>query len=121
MCGGTHRAVDLKERRADTVLGPRCYQRLHVFGMSIGFRGRNETSTHAHTGCARLQHGGDASRTANSTGGENRHGHRIQHPFEEGQQAELATKVSSCLDALGANKVAPCFLGADRLAYRTYL
>jgi hypothetical protein len=42
-----------------------------------------KTSNHAHTSRAGLQHdGGDASRGANSTGGENGHGHSIQNPFE---------------------------------------
>src|SRR5882762_617772 len=121
MCRGAHRAVDLKERRKDRVLGARGYQRLDVLRVGLGFRGRNEASPHANTSRTRLQHGGDASRSANSTRGENRHGHRIQTPFEEGQQAELATKVSSRLDALGADEVTPRFLGSDRLAHRTYL
>src|SRR5438445_1555549 len=113
MCRGTHRAVDLKARRQDGVLGPRGYQRLDVFGMSVGFLGRDETSPHAHTSRARLQNGGDASRSADSTCGENGHRHSIQNPREKGQQAELATNVSSRLDALGADEVAPRFLGAD--------
>ena len=82
MCRGTHWAVDLKARRKDRVLRARGYQRLDLLRVGIGFRGRNETSTHAYASRARLQYGGDASRRANSTRGENRHGHRIQNPCE---------------------------------------
>src|SRR5467141_1482490 len=112
MCRGTHWAVDLKARRQDGVLGPRGYQRLDVFGMSVGFLGRDETSTHTHTSRARLQNGGDASRSANSTCGEYEHGYSIHNLSEKRQQAELATNVSSRLDALGADEVAPGFLSA---------